>query len=162
MKRIYKTSSLIIIFLSVSFFFFFTNSSLGYPNDLSINDPNSDVVLETNNNGSYDAKIEGKGEYSTKKSEDDLFFADQIYENLIPNYDYGTTTLTISPEYAYKSETLINNQWFSNEFKIPLKADYYSDLEVNLSRIEYTTSYDDYGDVVGVDAQVHSNNPIIE
>jgi hypothetical protein len=164
-----KQTIFLLTILTIATLSLFLTNSLGFPNDISINNPDTEKVLDSNEDGGMEILFEGFGNYTNSNKINDYYDSSRLAENLIPSYNYGTTELTVFPEYKYESIILANDEYleYNSTYGVNINImeidnttyDYYSDLQVNVSKVEYLTSYEDYFDVVGANATVPSNNP---
>jgi hypothetical protein len=158
-----KTNNKNRILFGILFLLIFSSTminAVGYPNDLSINDPNSYETLLENLNGDECLQLRGTGSYASATSGNGLF--DYSHENgydiTIPNYDYAGATIEISPKYYYRdiqssgsfTYTTSTTKAFSSGYS------YASDISSRVSSIDYTTRYTS-PDVVGLNAWTWSS-----
>ncbi len=132
-------------------------------NHVDINTPNFENILDSNIDGFLNTEISGKGYYNSIDNEENYINSENIYINPIPKYDYGSTSISISPEFVYKVETLASDEGplaiknFGLDFQ---NYDLYSDIEVNLSSVEYKTIKEDQFNIVGSNTEVSGSTDV--
>jgi len=164
MKKRKSNLKIVLTMISSLLFLMLLGNSVGYPNALDDNIPNSYKVLDSNVNGTYDILIIGEGNYSSGDDMEDYLDSNGENRNYLPKMSYGSTNITIFPEYICNDTLLLEDKEWS--FSTPLAVemdnetnDYYNDLRLNISRVEYLTDFDDLIDVVGCNVSVPSQNP---
>lgn len=139
-----------------------------YPNDLSINDDNNTDPLDSNINGTTYIVVYGNGSYASGVSIDILLDTDEIYFILLPSLNYGKTTITIIPDWAFEHLIFSENTEITYDSLLGLDVeiihldnstyDFFSDVAVNISSIDYLTSFNNNFDIINASGTVLSGN----
>ena len=132
-------------------------------NYVNIAPPDFENILDSNIDGLLNTEISGSGYYNSINNEENYVNSENIYINSIPRYDYESASITVTPEFVYKIETLSSDEGALTTKKIDLdfqNYDLYSDIEVNLSSVEYKTKMEDQFNIVGSNAEVSGSTNV--
>ena len=141
-KLLFTTILFSLLFLSAVI------SVIGYPNDLSINEPNNNEILPENQSGSMGYTLYGDGNWISGTSANSMISTtwDQGYESYIPRYDYTDAQIRIDPRYYYLDSTTHSTFTYTDSTYKDFNQgtyDYVTDVRSRANRIDYTTRYSD-------------------
>ncbi len=154
-KYIFSIIVSMIVFTSV---LFGTNFFKGFlkKEEFKIIIEDSPKLKKENINGTHQINFNGKGLITLPGGENTLLDTNVLNYELFPKLNYYNTTIEIYPKYVYKEETLANNISVVNSKNIVLDNktyDYISNIELNLSSIEYLTRFDNTQNIVAASAK---------